>query len=744
MVDDPKVVTGRRRRAGDVHAPWLVWILIGFSLVVFAWVLYLTSYKNFYYDEWNFVVSGRQWNLSSFLLPHNEHWTTLPIFVWKLLFIVVGLRSHIPYQAVQLAVHLAAVFLLFALVRRRSGDLPAFAAGLSLLVIGGGAINIVWAFQITFLGSIAFGLLAMLLLEGDPPSRSRLVLASIALLASLMCSAVGLAFFIAVGVELLVDPRRRRFWPALVAPAAIFAAWWIVYGAELPGSPGACFGTDCSQTTFLADVHRRGLSLGYVATLVSFVELGLATSAGSIFALPDAGPALFPLLAILVAFLWYRERRIQSWQVGMVAGIVAWFTLVGAGRAWLGTKAATDSHYAYVGAVFLLPLLADAAHKLPWGRPWRPMFAIALALVLVANALQVRDLALVQTSLMQTENAELQTVEVFRGAPDMDPSVVLDQDIMPQLRAGTYLAASAALGSPFAAPTIDTLRHLSSAVVDQEMVRLFSGKLTVTPDPSRSAQGLPCQTVDSSAGSTIDLEVPDGQSVMFQSTKSGDASLYLGFVGVPASKALHHVALSPSTPEWVYVPNTGRSAAWRLRIQTTPVGTILVCGTASLSADHYGYSPYRIEAAKGHLSRSWSVVPDPSASGGRAARLAGGTHVVSFTSDGFEHWVVPSPGMYDVWFRVRVTNPVYTTPELELGFWDGTAQAWAVSQTFAPSQVGANYSWVKAVSGVMPTPEHAYQFLATFTAKQGPATLSTDWYVDEAVLVPIGTPPPAP
>ncbi|MFI5283091.1 MAG: hypothetical protein ACHQ0J_08175 [Candidatus Dormibacterales bacterium] len=729
-------------RAGDVRASWLLWVLVACAFAVLAGVLVLTNYEYFYYDEWDFVVGDRSWSLSVFLMPHNEHWSTLPILIWKLLFVVVGLRSHVPYEAALLVAHVASVLILFMLIRRRSGDLPAFAAALTLLVLGGGGKNIVWAFQLGFVGSVAFGLLSLLLLEGDPPFPRRVFPAAAALLASLMCSGVGLAFVVAAGVALLFDPRRRRFLPAVFVPIALFGVWFLVYGAQFPGSPGTC--PACPPSGFQADVHRPSLGLSYFETMARFIGLGLATSAGAIFASPAAGVGILPILAIFVGWYWYRQRRVQSWQLGLIAGAIAWFTLVGLGRAWLGIQAATDTHYVYVGAVFLLPLIADAARKLPWAKWWRPVFAVAFAIGIFANAVQLRDLAIVQTNMMRTQRVELQTVAAFRGAPDMNMGVVLDQESMPQLHAGPYLSASAELGYPFAAPTIDTLRHLPPAVVDQEMVKLFGGKLAVSADPARSTQGLLCQTVDSTAGSTIDVQVTGGRSVMFQSTKSGEAYLYLGFLGVPASKLLQHVALSPSSPEWVYVPNTGQSTPWRLRIQTTPVGAVVVCGASSFSTDHYGYTPYRIAADRGSFYAPWSAVPDPSASHGRAVRLPSGTHVDSYTVDAFENWVVPNPGLYDVWFRVRVANPAYTTPELQLGLWDGTAQLWAISEMVAPSQVGARYSWVKVGAGIMPKPDHAVQFLAVFAAGQGTATLSTDWYFDEAVLVPIGSPPPAP
>jgi hypothetical protein len=81
--------------------------------------------------------------------------------------------------------------------------------------------------------------------------------------------------------------------------------------------------------------------------------------------------------------------------------------------------------------------------------------------------------------------------------------------------------------------------------------------------------------------------------------------------------------------------------------------------------------------------------------------------------------------------------------EMTFGLWDGTARAWVASTSFAPNQASASYSWIKAAAGITPQSQHSVQFLATFNTQGGPTTLSTDWFVDEAVLMPIGSPPPA-
>lgn len=729
-------------RVGDVRSPRLFPVLIGLSLLVAASLLYVTRYMNFFWDEWDFISYDRSWNVNLLLLPHNEHWSTIPILVWKLLFVVVGIRSHIPYEAALLVVHVAAVSLMFALVRRRSGDLPAFAASITLLVLGSGGTDIVWAFQIGFVGSVVFGLLAMLLFDDARPSLGRIIGASAALLASLMCSGVGLAFLAAVGAELLFDAQRRRDLVVLVVPVLAFGIWFLAFGAGITGTPGAPCPT-CLPTGFRANFHNGPITLDYFLTLGGFVFLGAANSLAGIIGLPGVGIFVLPILAAVIAFQWLRSKGIESWQLGMAAGLVAWFTLVGLGRASTGLSAAADAHYLYVGAVFLLPLVAYFVRSLPWRNWWRPPLIAAFALALMSNALQLRDLALSQVDLMRTENAELQTAQAFRGAPDLALDRSLDPKIMPQLTARTLFAASSQLGSPVPLPTLETLRQLPRQAVDFEMVNLFGETLTVTADRSRSMAGLPCQTVDSRAGSTMDILVSSGQSIALVPSRNGEAWIFLTLVAPPTSEPLHKVALVAETPEWVHLPVTGSSALWRLRVQTTNVGAIHLCGNATLEINQAGGNVYRAEAEDGVLSPGWSIVADGAASRGRAAKLAGGTSVVSFKNDAFGTWTVPNPGLYDVWYRVRVTNPAGSTPEMTLGLWDGTARTWVASMTFAPNQADTSYSWAQAATGVSPSREHYVQFLATFTAQAGPATLSTDWFVDEAVLVPIGFPVPA-
>ena len=54
----------KRQIVGDPRSPALFWVLIGLSAGVFTSLLYLTAYKNFFYDEWDFVTKERPWDLN--------------------------------------------------------------------------------------------------------------------------------------------------------------------------------------------------------------------------------------------------------------------------------------------------------------------------------------------------------------------------------------------------------------------------------------------------------------------------------------------------------------------------------------------------------------------------------------------------------------------------------------------------------------------------------------------------------
>ena len=145
------------------------------------------------------------------------------------------------------------------------------------------------------------------------------------------------------------------------------------------------------------------------------------------------------------------------------------------------------------------------------------------------------------------------------------------------------------------------------------------------------------------------------------------------------------------------------------------------------------YSPANLqaEAESGTLGTGWSSVADAAASAGNTAKVASGT--LSGNADTFGTAFVPAPGTYDVWFRVRVTTNVGSNAEMTLGLWDSTSAAFVPSgsTTFNRTAASTSYAWMRAATAVTPTAGHNMRFQAVTAL-----TLGTDWFIDEAVMVP--------
>jgi hypothetical protein len=722
-----------RSRAKLREATWpnaLAWLsaLVAFVATL---LLYITRYLNFFSDEWYFIESRRPWHPDTLLSPHYGQWMSIPVLIWKALFAVVGLRNHLAYEAALLVAHASCVVLFFVLVRRRSGDLPAFATALTLLVVGSGAEEVIWAFQIGFVSAVAFGLLAMVLLERAPLSPRRVAMGSAALVGSLMSSSAGIAFVVATGVELGLDPQRRRALVALIAPVAAYAAWFLgaAINAVYPSRPPC---STCVATGLTGDANVFPLRLDYVVTLTNFVVTGIERSAAFIVGTSGLGAVVLPILVALLAFQWYQHRKIASWQIGMLAAIVIWFVLIGLGPAQSGMAYAGN---AYVGSVFSLALFAEVAGDLPWHGLWRPTLITILALSLLLNGVQLFRAATNGMMAAATENAELQTVGAFTGAPDIALHAPIDNNTTADLSAASYVDAVRELGSPVPTVSPNQVARLPRQAVDRVMRKLFGGALGFTGDNARSTIGLHCQIVNSSGGLTLELGVLVGQPLMLRSSSGGNVFVFLGYLDPPTSEPMLRDFLQPSTSEWLHVPDTGQASMWRVAIRTDAIGKVEVCSASSAVASSDVDKMYFAEGAVGKLDPGWQVLSDTSTPSGLTALALHGYQSAPYTNDIFGMPTVPQSGAYDVWFRVKVKSSSGAAAEMTVGLWDDDKQMWLSSTPLEAAEVGTTYAWVEVAARVTPTPGHSVHFLVSFFRK-----LATDWYVDEAAMIPSDSP----
>ena len=145
------------------------------ALLVFVLLYIKGNGMTFYFDEWDFVLRRHRDAVGVFLEPHNEHFSLVPVIVYKLLFATAGLDQYAPYRIVALLLHLTIAALVFVWVRSRAGDVLALAGATLLLFLGAGFEDVLWPFQIGFLFALASGLGAFLLLERDTRVGSRLL-----------------------------------------------------------------------------------------------------------------------------------------------------------------------------------------------------------------------------------------------------------------------------------------------------------------------------------------------------------------------------------------------------------------------------------------------------------------------------------------------------------------------------------------------------------------------------------------
>jgi hypothetical protein len=411
--------------AADVRVPRARLIVGAAAVTVCAALLLLTRTYTFYFDEWTFITSAPDWTLRTYFEPHNEHPVMLLKLVYSLLLATAGLRTYLPYMGALLVAHAANVLLLFELVRRRAGDVAAMAAALVMLVLGAGWEDLLWAFQVGWLASMAFGLGAMLALERRP------ALAAALLTVSLSFAGTGIVFAVAIAVQLLLTPGRRRDLLWFAAPALALAAWYLAFGR---------FGEHPNPQPTAANILIDPL---YALWGLSQGVAGIVGAAGWIG---------YPLLAVALAVLawhWWRGG-LDPFSAGIAAGLLAFFLVAGLTRAQLGWQQSGASRYVYVAALMWLVLLGDAARRLPWRGTWRPAIAACIFLACFNSAVVLFEYSSAKTLQMQRATADLQALAAMRDDPCLDPTGNADVLIMPGVTPPAYYRAVDRYGDPVA------------------------------------------------------------------------------------------------------------------------------------------------------------------------------------------------------------------------------------------------------------------------------------------------------
>jgi hypothetical protein len=329
---------------GRVKPPdrWTL-LIVAIAVIAGGLLVWLGRGTTFWWDEWDFIGKRSLGDPATWFAPRNEHWVLLPTLVYRAIVETIGIGSYIPYLAAVAILHVAVVAGVYRLVRGATASgAMAVATGALIALFGSGFENLFWGFQIGFVGATAMCLWAMVALRTSSERLSPARIASaVALLTAAVASAgVALAFVAGIWVEVLLDPRRRRYLPLLVIPALVWGAWFAMIGRTSAAQASYPIGVDTPLVIGRVDVA------------------GFSSAAGAISGLgPQLGALGLAVIAIAAIARW-RRNRLAPEAVGPIAGVFALYVILGLARGATETDAAINPRVTYESGVLLLVGLA--------------------------------------------------------------------------------------------------------------------------------------------------------------------------------------------------------------------------------------------------------------------------------------------------------------------------------------------------------------------------------------------------
>jgi hypothetical protein len=539
--------------------------------VVLVLLLYLTHRLWFIGDIFEFFARMQPGSSLSLMVPHNEHWSTIPILINYAIYQLVGLRSFLPYIALAILAHLVVAHLLWRWMRRLGVD-PWVATALAavLLVLGGGADDIEWAFQITWTLPIALGLAGLYLLDFEGPGRwARDAGFWVIAVAALMCSGIGICMLLlGAGVALL-----RRGWRASLraaaVPAAVYLAWlaWVRIAEPSLVSTTPAHG---SQLLLVPEYVWTGLA-GALQGATGWTGLG-------------------GVLALGLGYWLIRQRRLArgAAAIAFAGPVVAllFFAIVGVGRVSLGVAEATSGRYVYVWVVLLLPGIALALTQLTQRWPAGRWLTLGLAALVAVNG--VAGLAGYADG-----NAPLDTQEMGEilaaahlladGAPlAVGGGAAVEPVRSPDLTVADLRSMIDAGKIPMSTPVTATdilaaALHLQVSVTAAPLGRASATEPSLGGDvqPPPRLAGASCVTLaDGTSPSQLELVFAGAGWVSITPTSSGDVSVQLAPEAAPLSlTAPQTFPVEGGRTVYLNVTATGTAPLISL-----PTGATTVCG----------------------------------------------------------------------------------------------------------------------------------------------------------------------
>jgi hypothetical protein len=400
-----------RRERLIQNAPQL---LLGAAIVVaFALVLRLSWHLTFFADSFDFLMNRRHLTADAIFDPHNEHIVVIPVLITWLFLQIFGMTSALP-EFILLGIGLVVTaWLLYVYLERRVNQWLAVFGACLILFLGPAYEVLLWTFEISYVGSMLFGLLMILALErGD---RRGDLIACVSLICCFGFSSLGIAFAIAAAVAILVGPRdtwRERAF-SVVVPVVLYALWWIGWGHNAETHFGAH--NLLASPRFV--VEAAAVALG------SLFGLGADPSTG--IAEPVWGRALLIALVGIFGYRIYKKGGVDRaiWPVA-AAAISNWFLTA---FNEIPGREPVASRYQYISCIFILMILANLLKGVEWRRKF---LIVAAGVTICAVAVNIVVLKHGKDNFYEQAvytRADTAALEISR--PRVDPEFELTPEI---------------------------------------------------------------------------------------------------------------------------------------------------------------------------------------------------------------------------------------------------------------------------------------------------------------------------
>jgi hypothetical protein len=556
----PAPIGSRVRAALDGRPAWWSWAAIAIVLAAGAGLLaYETRGTFFWADEWEWILTRRGGGLDTFLQPHNQHFSLVPVALYKLLFATAGLRHYWPYRALLIGVEVICTLLIFIYGRRRAGGLYAVLAAVLMLTFGPGWQDILWPFQNAWILTVVGGVGALLAL--DRRTRNGDIAACLLLGLSLASASPGIAVAAGLALEVLLTRKRRDLWIVAI-PIALYALWWVGYQH-----------TQFSRhALLLLPQFMFNSAAGTLSALAGLAQVNVLNDGKGDFLSWGA-----PLLVVaLVAMAWRLRTlgRIPTRVLTFSTILLVFWFLTGIGRAYIAvgplvlTSTGDESRYLYIGAAYVILLVLElawasvdapvrrgsqgvwaardrpASEGVPLQALRQPALAVVIAVLVAAAALSnIGPLEAGGTLLRQQAQdteAELSTMNLSRNI--VAPNYVSNGFIFGVVRAQAWFNAEKALGAPpLDGQLVASLPFFAQEAADSQLIKLQN--LTLHPVKVPISAAITPPTVDKVTSGT---DQASGGCVRFTPAGFAAPNALSGVqVTVPKGGLLVHGGASP-------------------------------------------------------------------------------------------------------------------------------------------------------------------------------------------------------